>query len=144
MFVVTAFIGDPYLDLIDLRTAGDVRHILHCLLVMLAEEMGEEEMAVLIIGVTADVEFRCLRTALTAHRLRLAVLLRDEGLDLEFTELEVRFDTKERLAASDEGGRQIHRDVTRLDGLDDVVLFAFVVQFEVLLVKGERCLGIIG
>ena len=106
--------------------------------------MGEEEMSVLIVGITADVELRHLCTALTADSLRLAVLLTDEGLDTELTELEVGFDTEERFAAPDKRGRKIHGDVTRLDRLDDVVLFAFVVQFEVLLVKGEGGFCVIG
>ena len=54
----------------------------------------EEEMAVLVVGVAADVELRQLRAALAAHRLRLAVLLADEGLDAELTELQVRLDTE--------------------------------------------------
>ena len=111
---------------------------------MLTEEMREEEMAVLVVGITTDIELGHLRTALTAYGLRLAVLLRNKGLDAELTELKVSLDTEQRLAASDKRRRQIHRDVTRLDRLDDIVLFAFVVQFEVLLVKGERCLGVVG
>ena len=106
--------------------------------------MREEEMAVLVVGITTDIELRHLRTALTAHGLRLAVLLRNKGLDAELTELEVSLDTEQRLASPDKRRRQIHRDVTRLDRLDDIVLFAFVVQFEVLLVKRERRFGVVG
>ena len=100
-------------------------------------------MAVLVVGITTDIEFCHLRTALTAHRLSLTVLLRNQSLDAELTELEVCLDTEQGLTASNERRRQIHRDVTRLDRLDDIVLFAFVIEFEVLLVKGERRLRVV-
>ena len=59
-------------------------------------------MAVLVVRIAAQVELRHLCTALTAHRLRLAVLLRDKCLDTELTELQVRLDTEQRLAAANE------------------------------------------
>ena len=64
--------------------------------------MAEEEMAVLVVVVAADVKSRHLRTALTANRLRLTVLLRDQGLDFQFAELQVGLHAKQRLAAADE------------------------------------------
>ena len=143
LLVVTAFVGDPHLDLVDRSTRCDVRHRLHGLFVMIAEEMGEEEMAVLVVVVTRDVELRHLGTALTAHCLRLAVLLTDQGLDLKLTELQVGLDTEQSLTASDQRAGQVHCHVTCFDGLDDIVFLAFVVQLQVLLVKRERCLGVI-
>ena len=63
---------------------------------------------------------------------------------LQFAKLEVGLDTKERLTTANKGRGQVHSDITSLDRLDDIILFAFVVQFEVLLVKGERCFGVVG
>ena len=103
LVVVTALIGDPYLDLVDRHTARDIRHALHRFLVVVTEEMAQEEMAVLVVTVTRDVESRHLCTAFTAHRLCLAVLLRNQCLDLQLTELEVRLDTEQGLAAADQG-----------------------------------------
>ena len=101
-------------------------------------------MSVLVVTVTGYIELSHLRTAFAADGLRFAVLLRDEGLDTELTELEVGLDTEQSLAAADERTVQVHGHITRLDGLDDIVLFSFVVQFEVLLVEGEGCLGVVG
>ncbi len=102
LIVITALIGHPHLNLIDLRSAGDVWHRCHRLLVMVAEEMREEEVAVLIVGIAGNVEFRHLRAALTAHRLGLAVLLGNQCLYLQLAELQVCLDTEQSFAATDE------------------------------------------
>ena len=100
-------------------------------------------MSVLVVVIAGDVELGHLCASLTADGLRFAVLLADQRLDAELTELEVRLDTEKRLTAPDERVGNIHRYITCLDGLDNIILFAFVVQFEVLLVKGERSFGIV-
>ena len=64
-------------------------------------------------------------------------------MDSQFAEFEVRLDTKQRFATADERRRQVHRDITGFDRLNDIVLFAFVVEFEILLVERERSLGVI-
>ena len=102
LVVVAALVGNPNLYLVNRHTAGYVRHGLHRALVVVAEEIGEEEMAVLIVVVAAYVKTRQLRSALAAYRLRFAVLLRDKSLYLQLAELQVRLDTKQRLAAADE------------------------------------------
>ena len=86
LVVGAAFVGYPYLDLVDCYAAGYIRHTCHRLLVAVAEEMAEEEMAVLVVGIARYIEFSHLGTAFTAHRLRLAILLADKGLYFEFTE----------------------------------------------------------
>ena len=100
-------------------------------------------MSVLVVVIAGHIELRHLCTALTAHRLCLTVLLAHEGLDLQFTEFQIGLDTEQRLTASDEVRGQVHRHVTGLDGLNDIVLFALVVEVEVLLVKGERGFGVV-
>ena len=143
LLVVAPFVGDPYFNLVDLDAAGYIRHARHRFFVSVTEEMGEEEMSVLVVTVAGDVEPRHLRAALAADGLRLAVLLADQGLDAELAELQVGLDTEQRLAAADKRRRQVHRHITCLDRLDDVILLAFVVQFEVLLVERERGLGVV-
>ena len=101
LLVVGALVRDPYLDLRDLYAARDIGNGLHRLLVVVAEIMAQEEMAVLVVRVAADVEPRHLCAALAAHRLRFTVLLRYQGLDLQLAELQIRLDTEERLAAAD-------------------------------------------
>ena len=75
LVVVTAFIGDPNLYLVDRYARRNIRRTLHCFLIVVAEEMTQEEMPVLVVVITRDVELRHLCTALAAHRLSLAVLL---------------------------------------------------------------------
>ena len=77
LIVCATLVRDPHFDLVDLRTRGDIRNRGHRFLVVVAEEITEEEMSVLVVVVARDVELRHLCTALTAHRLRLAVLLTD-------------------------------------------------------------------
>ena len=143
LVVVAAFVRNPDLDLIDRDSARYIRHTRHRLFVVIAEEMTQEEMPVLVVVVAADVELGGLRAALAADRLRLAVLLAHQSLNLQLTELQVRLDTEQRLAAPNQRARQIHRYVSGLNRLDDIVIFAFVIQFQVLLVEGKRCLRVV-
>ena len=143
LVVVAAFVGDPDLNLIDRESARYIRHTRHRLFVVVAEEMTQEEMSILVVVIAADVELRSLCAALAAHRLRLTVLLRNQCLDLQLAELQVRLDTEQRLAAPNQRTRQVHRYVSGLNRLDDIVLFAFVVELQVLLVEREGGLGVV-
>ena len=105
--------------------------------------MAQEEVTVLIVIISADVEFRHLRTALTAYRLRLTVLLTNQSLNTEPTELQVRLNTKQRLAAANQRRRQIERHVTGFNRLNNIILLTLVIQLQVLLVEGERRLSIV-
>ena len=77
LVVVTPFIGHPYLDLINRHTARYIRNRSHGAFVLIAEEMAQEEMSVLVVVIAADVKLRRLCSAFTAYRLCLAVLLTD-------------------------------------------------------------------
>ena len=77
LIVVTFLIRYPYLYLVDRYPARDVWHRRHRLLVLVAEEITEEEMSVLVVVIAADVKLRRLCSAFTAYRLCLAVLLTD-------------------------------------------------------------------
>ena len=100
-------------------------------------------MSVLVVAVTGDIELRHLGATFGADRLTLRVLLADQGLDAQLAELEVGLDTKQRLATTDKRRVQIHRHISCLDGLDDIVFVSLVVELEVLLIKGETGLGVI-
>ena len=135
LVVVAAFVGDPDLNLIDRESARYIRHTRHRLFVVVAEEMTQEEMSVLVVVIAADVELRSLCATLAAHRLRLTILLRNQRLNLQLAELQIRLDTEQRLAAPNQRARQVHRYVSGLNRLDDIVFLAFVIQFQVLLDK---------
>ena len=143
LIVVAALVGDPNLNLVDRDTARDIRHGLHRLLEVIPEEMTQEEMAVLVVHIAADIEFGQLRTAFTAYRLRLTVLLADQRLNTKLTELQIRLDTEQRLAAANKRTRQVHRYITCLNTLNDIVLLALVIQLQILLVERERGLGVV-
>ena len=72
-------------------------------IVLVAEVLGEEEVAVGVVLVYRDVEARGLRTALHCHRLGLAALLRHDGGYPQAPKLHFGFDTEQALAALDEG-----------------------------------------
>ena len=100
-------------------------------------------MPVLIVFLGTYLELRQLRTALTIHCLALGVLLRNQALNLEFTELQRCLKTKQRLRSAYQRRVQIHRHITCLNRLNDIILLAFVCQFEILLVERERSLRVI-
>ena len=75
LVIRSAFVGNPYLNFRNLQSARYVRHCFHCFLEVVAEEMREEEVAVLIVVVSGDVEACHLCSALAADCLRFAVLL---------------------------------------------------------------------
>ena len=62
---------------------------------------------------------------------------------LEFAELQTNFHTEQCLRTADQTAVQIHRHVTCLNRLNDIILLAFVPEFQVLLVETERCFGVV-
>ncbi len=143
LVVLPALVRHPDLNLVDRYTAGDVGDLRHGVLVFVAEEETEEEVAVLIVGIARDIELRHLCATLAANRLALAVLLADKGLDTQFAELQIGLDTEKCLTARNKGRVQIHRHIPRLNGLDDVILLPLVGEFEVLLIERETGFGIV-
>ena len=100
-------------------------------------------MSVLVVTVARHLEVGHLRAALAAHRLTLRVLLTYQRLHFQFPELQIGLHAEQRLTASNKARVQVHRYVARLNTLDNVILFALVRQFQVLLVERERCLRVV-
>ena len=100
-------------------------------------------MSVLVVTVARHFEVGHLRAALAAHRLTLRVLLTYQRLHFQFPELQIGLHAEQRLTASNKARVQVHRYVARLNTLDNVILFALVRQFQVLLVERERCLRVV-
>ena len=100
-------------------------------------------MSVLVVTVARHFEVGHLRTALAAHRLTLRVLLTYQRLHFQFPELQIGLHAEQRLTTSNQARVQVHRYITRLNTLDNVILFALVRQFQVLLVERERCLRVV-
>ena len=85
--VVAALVGNPHLDARDVYTARHQRQFRAPLVVVVAEEVREEVVAVLVILVGGDIELGGLGAALGVDRLALAVLLRDESGGRQFAKL---------------------------------------------------------
>ena len=75
MVVRAAFVGYPHLYTVDCHAASYVRQRLHGCLVLVAEEVTEEEVSVLIVVGYAHLELCHLCAAFAADTLALAVLL---------------------------------------------------------------------
>ena len=109
---------------------------------MVPEVLAEEEVAVLFVVQTAQLELVGLCAALHGDVLRLALLIGDDGRDGSLAELQFALDTKQLLCTRDEGAVERETDVTSLEQLDDLVFLAFVFQVEFVLVV-EGGLGVL-
>ena len=83
-------------------------------------------MSVLVVLVHAHLITGHLRAALRVHRLTLGVLLGDKSLYFQLAELQRRLHAKQRLRSAYQTRVQIHRHVSGLDGLNNVVFLSFV------------------
>ena len=139
----TRLVGDPHLHAVDLHTRGEVRQLRHRLVVVLAEVLRKEEVAVLLVVGDIHLEGGGLYTTLRRDALRRRLLLREHRLQLQFAELHIRPDTKEARCALHQGVVRGERHVTRLNQFNDLVFLAFVFQFQVLGVEVERGVGVV-
>ena len=136
-------IGNPYLHASDGDAAGYRRQGLHVFVVLLAEVVGEEEVAVLLVVGGRELEGVGGRTALRGYALRGRLLLADHGLHLQSTKLNVGAQTEQ---TADTGHQAVvggHADVTGLHQFDDFVLLAVVLQFQALRVEIHRGIGVV-
>ena len=143
LVVTAALVRDPYLDLVNRHAAGNIRQTHHRLFVLVAEEISQEEMPVFVVLVGIDLVLCHLRAALTVNRLALRVLLRNQALNLQLTELQGRLESEQRLCSANKARVQVHRHITGLDRLDNIILVPLVLQLQVLLVKRETGFGIV-
>ena len=105
--------------------------------------MSQEKVAVLVVGIGPNLERCGLGSTAGIDGLRLGLLLRDKGRGGELAELHGGLDTEQGRAASYERRPGGHAHVTGLDVLDNFVLLALVLQFEVLGVEVESGIGIV-
>ena len=143
LFVAALLVGNPHLDAVDAHPRRYVGQLRGKLVVVVAEEVGQEEVAVLVVGIGPNLEGGRLGTAAGVDRLRLRLLLRNQGRGGELAELHGGLDTEEGRAASYERRPGSHAHVTGLDVLDDFVLLALVLQLEVLGVEVEGSIGVV-
>ena len=101
-------------------------------------------MAVGVVLVGLHAEGRGLHAAGGADGLGFGVLLAEQGGEGELAELELCLDAEQRGGAPDEGRAGGHGHVAGLEGLDDLVLLAFVRELEVLAVEIEGGVGVVG
>ena len=95
----TRLVCDPHLHAVDLDARGEVRQLRHRLVVVLAEVLREEEVAVLLIVGDIHLEGGGLRATLRRDALRRRLLLRQHRLELQLTELHIRPETEEARCA---------------------------------------------
>ena len=92
-------------------------------------------MSVLVVLVNIYLILRHLSAALRINGLTLGVLLRDKSLNLQLAELQRCLQSKKGLCSAYQTGIQVHRYVSSLDGLDNVILLTLILQFQILLIK---------
>ena len=136
----SVLIGHPHLNAVDVDTAEDIGQLLHVRIVLIAEVVSEEEVAVFIVLVCRKLITGQLYAALTADGLAAGLLLRDDGLHLQFAKLQIGANTKQ-------GGRTAHQlgvgrqgYITCLKEFDNLIFLTLVVEFDILVVEGESCL----
>ena len=87
LIVIATTVGHPYLYLGDLGTRRHEGQLGHGLVVAVAEEVTQKEVAVFVIVVDVDLEVRRLYAPLRGDGTRLGVLLGQEGVDAQFAKL---------------------------------------------------------
>ena len=140
---VARLVGHPHLHTINLDAGHQVRQCLHGAVVNLAEVVGEEEVAVLLIVGHIQFEGCGLLAALALHALRGGVLLREHRLQLQTAKLKVGADAEQARCARHQRVVGGEGHVAGLHQLDDFVFLAFILQFEVLRIEVERGIGVV-
>ena len=136
-------VGDPHLDARDGDAAGYGRQRPHVFVVLLAEEVAEEEVAVLLVLRSRELEGVVRCASLGTHALRGRLLLTHHRLQFEFAELHVGPQTEEAAGSAHQGVVGGHGDVTRFQEFDDFILLAVVFQFQGLLVEVYRGIRVV-
>ena len=136
-------VGHPNLNAVDGDARGDGGQLLHALVVAVAEEVGQEEVAVLVVGIGRELKGGELYATARTYALCARLLLRNDGAQFQFAKLQVGTHAEERVGATNEARRRGHRYVARLEQFDDFILLALVTQFEVLRVKVEGGLTVV-
>ena len=136
----SVLIGHPHLNAVDTDTAEDIGQLLHVCIVLIAEIMCKEEVAVLIVLVCRKFITGQLHTALAADGLTAGFLLRDDGLHLQFSKLQIGTHTKQGGSTAHQLGVGGQGNVTCLKEFDNLVILSFVMELHILVVKGKSSL----
>ena len=136
-------IRHPYFHAVNLHTGGQVGQGRHGLVVVLTEIAGEEEVAVLLVVGSINLEGCCLCAAFRGDALRGRLLLRQHRLQLQLAELHVGTDAEKAAGTLHQRVVRGEGDVAGLDELDNLVLLAVVLQLQVLCVEVEGGVGVV-
>ena len=136
----SVLIGHPHLNAVDTDTAEDIGQLLHVCVVLIAEIMRKEEVAVLIVLVRRKFITGQLHTALAADGLTAGFLLRDDGLHLQLAKLQIGTNAKQGGGTAHQFGVGRQGYITCLQEFDNLVLFALIVELDILVVEGESSL----
>ena len=136
-------IGRPHFDAVDDDARQHRGQLRHPVVIVVAEEVAEEEVAVFIVVGGRKLIVRQLHAALRLHRLGRTLLLGNHRLEFEAAELHVGAHSKKTLCTADEARVGGHRHVAGLDELHNLILLAFVAQFEALRIEVERGFGVV-
>ena len=100
-------------------------------------------MAVFIVVIGFYLILRQLRTTLRRYSLGSRFFLRNDCLDIQFTELQVGTETEQRRSTFDERRIGRHGYVTGLNKFHNLIFLAFILKLHVLAVEVESCISII-
>ena len=136
-------IGAPYLHADNLDIAVDHWQGTEGFVVVVAEVLGYEVVAVVFVLVGAYLEFLCAGSALHLQILCAGLFLTHHGVDGEFSKLQFGVESEELLATFDECCVERERDVGGFEQLNDIVFLTFVFQFDLVLeVEGRLCIPV--
>ena len=136
-------VGHPDFHAVDGDARGEVGERLHGVVVLVAEVACEEEVAVLLVVGSVNLEGCRLHAASAGDARRRSLLLRDDRLQLELAKLPVAADAEECRSTVYERRVAGEGDVARLYELDDLVFLAVVLQLHVLRVEVEGGVGVV-
>ena len=100
----------------------DIREFGHGLVIMVTKIMCEKEVAILVVIIDIDLEVCHLNASFRRDGFRLGVLLCQQRIDTQFTELQFGLDPEEGCAAAYERIIGVEVDVSGFDVFDDFVL----------------------
>ena len=143
LVIIATFISHPHLYTINRHTTCYIWQCFHRIFVLITEVVTQEEVTILVITINRHLKTGRLRATLTRHRLALAILLRQQGLYTQLTKFQICLYTEQRRTSLYQTAVQVHRHITRLYRLNDIILFALEIQLQVLLIKTKGGLRVV-
>ena len=121
-------VRNPDFHALDGDSAGNGGERLHVAVVLLAEEVVQEEVAVLFVVGGRELKGVGLASAFAAYTFARAFLLAYHGLHLQTAELHVGAQAEKAAYARHQTHVAGERDVTGLNQLDNVIFLAVIFQ----------------